>query len=346
MKSIKEIAWDVTEPEYKKDPAASYSTLARFEREGWRNLSHLNDRVETPSLLFGSVVDCILTEGEEAFKDRFMVCSFPAISETLAGIARSLYSLYGETHKRLATISDEDISEVAVSHGYYAGASYKATRIKKVRESCSEYYSLLVLGGDKTVLSQDDYDDAVACVHELRENPGTHPFFNVNPWEKEIEKVFQLKFKATWNGIPVRCMMDLLIVDHANKVLQPVDLKTTGHPEEEFENSFSQWRYDIQGKLYSYILQENIQNDPYFKDFRIDPYLFIVINRRTVAPVVWRFDKNFSSKDLVDSEGKVHRDWRKILSDLDYYRSNPMTRYSKEVMKNKGVMLIKNLKEV
>ena len=34
MKSIKELSWNVTEEEYRKDPAISYSTLSRFEKDG------------------------------------------------------------------------------------------------------------------------------------------------------------------------------------------------------------------------------------------------------------------------------------------------------------------------
>ena len=74
VKSIKELSWNVTEEEYRKDPAISYSTLSRFEREGWRNLSSLFDKVDSPALLFGSAVDCMLTDGEQAFAERFIVC--------------------------------------------------------------------------------------------------------------------------------------------------------------------------------------------------------------------------------------------------------------------------------
>ena len=35
MKSIRDIAWNVSEEEYRADTAISYSTLSRFEREGW-----------------------------------------------------------------------------------------------------------------------------------------------------------------------------------------------------------------------------------------------------------------------------------------------------------------------
>ena len=40
-KSLKDISWDVTEEVYREDPALSYSTLARYEREGFNNLSKL-----------------------------------------------------------------------------------------------------------------------------------------------------------------------------------------------------------------------------------------------------------------------------------------------------------------
>ena len=71
MKSLKDISWDVTEDQYRADSALSYSTLSRFNREGFDNLAHLFDKIESPSLLFGSVVDTLLTGTEKEFEDRF-----------------------------------------------------------------------------------------------------------------------------------------------------------------------------------------------------------------------------------------------------------------------------------
>ena len=56
-KSLYDISWKCSEPEYRADPALSYSVLAKYEREGFENLDTLFDRVESPSLLFGSIVD-------------------------------------------------------------------------------------------------------------------------------------------------------------------------------------------------------------------------------------------------------------------------------------------------
>lgn len=345
MKSINELAWNVDEDTYRADPAISYSTLSRFEREGWRKIGSLFDKIDTPSLLFGSAVDCLLTDGEDDFNNRFIVCQFPQISDTLISITKDLHQCYYEIYDSLDQIPDEYISATALSWGYYKGASYNNYRVKQVKENCEEYYNLLTLAQNKTVLSQSDYDDVIRCVDELRINSATSHFFSES-FDDNIEKVFQLKFKAEYEGIPVRCMFDELIVDHTNKVIYPIDLKTTGHPEEEFECSFAQWRYDIQAKLYSYILQECIKNDSYFKDFKIQYYQFVVINRRTVAPIVWKFEGNFGMVDLTDDKGNIFRDWRRILIDLKYYLDNPETKYSKEVLENNCEMKISNLKPI
>lgn len=344
MISIKELAWNVTEEEYRADPALSYSTLSRFEREGWRNLSSLFDKQETPALTFGSVVDCILTDGREEFDRRFIVCEFPPLTDNLVKVTRSLHRMFGNEHRAIATIDEEKISEIAASNGYYSGSSYKSLRVKKVLENCQEYYSLLSLAGERTVINQSDYDDAITCVDELRNNNLTKAFFNVNPWETDIEKVFQLKFKASFEGIPVRCMFDELIVDHKSKVIYPIDLKTTGYPEEEFQHSFMKWRYDIQAMLYTYILQETLKEHPYFKDFKIAHYQFIVINRRTVAPLVWIFKDNKCILDLEDNQGNIYRNWRSILKDLTYYLNNSGSKYSIEARTNGFVMEINSLK--
>lgn len=340
MKSISDIAWNVTEPEYRADPAISYSTLSRFEREGWRKLSSLYDKVETPSLTFGSAVDTMLTDGEKAFNEQYVVCEFPTLSDSLIAITKDLHRKYKDLYRKVSLIPDVAIDAVALLHGYYANPKYAAYRVKNVKEACDEYYNLLTLADGKTVLSTSDYQDVMRCVDELRSNKATSYFFNSNPFITHIEKAFQLKFKAEYKGIPVRCMFDEIIVDHNNKMVYPIDLKTTGHPEEEFNGSFSQWRYDIQAKLYTYILKENLEKDEYFKDFKISYYQFIVINRRTVAPLIWEFDGNFGEVDLMDDKGNILRDWRSILLDLKFYQDNP-NKYSREAQENDCRMKIK-----
>ena len=86
-KSLFDISWQVDEPTYREDPGYSYSTLAKFNREGFAKIDSLFDRVSTPSLTFGSMVDTLLTDGEAAFNERFFVANFPAISASFTAFA-------------------------------------------------------------------------------------------------------------------------------------------------------------------------------------------------------------------------------------------------------------------
>ena len=51
-KSLRSISWDVSEETYRADPALSYSTLARYEREGFNNLDKLFDSLYVENLFF------------------------------------------------------------------------------------------------------------------------------------------------------------------------------------------------------------------------------------------------------------------------------------------------------
>ena len=89
MKSLYDISLKITEEEYRADPALSYSTLAKYERSGFNNLESLFDKIETPSLTFGSSVDSIITGGQEEFDSRFIVAEFPPTPDSIIKIVKS-----------------------------------------------------------------------------------------------------------------------------------------------------------------------------------------------------------------------------------------------------------------
>jgi uncharacterized protein YegP (UPF0339 family) len=287
-KSLKDISWDVSEETYREDPALSYSTLARYEREGFNNLSKLFDRVETPSLTFGSAVDSIITGGQEEFDDRFIVVDLPTdLSDTLITVAKTLFDRYNSLYTSIGEIPEDILSEVGKECDYYAGDKYRATRIKHIKEKCAEYYHMLYIANGKTILNTDTYNDVCNTVNALKSSASTSFYFAVdNPFD-DIERCYQLKFKGTFNGIDYRNMADLIVVNHSEKWVLPIDLKTSGKPEWDFHKSFNEWRYDIQARLYWAIIRQNMDKDDYFKDFKLLDYKFIVANRKTLIPLVW-----------------------------------------------------------
>lgn len=287
MKSLRDISWQVSEEEYRADPALSYSTLARYEREGFNNLDKLFDRIETPSLTFGSAVDSIITGGQEEFDERFMVAEFPPIPDSIVKIIKSLYKQYAGTYRSLLNIPDNSIIRETEDQNYQMNWKPE-TRAKVIREKGTDYYNLLFVAGDRCIIDTQTYQDVVNAVRALKEGSSTKLYFaDDNPFEPDIERLYQLKFKGEFDGITYRNMADLIIVNHKEKWVKPVDLKTSSHTEWDFYKSFVDWRYDIQARLYWAIIRQNMDKDEYFKDFKLLDYDFIVVNKRTLTPLVW-----------------------------------------------------------
>ena len=286
-KSLKSISWDVPEEIYRIDPALSYSILAKYEREGFNNLDKLFDNLETPSLTFGSAVDSIITGGQEEFKKKFIVAEFSSTPDSIIKIVKSLFSQYGNSYRSLIMIPDDAIIK-ETEHQSYQMNWRPETRARAIKEKGADYYNLLFIADGKTILDTQTYQDVCNAVRTLKESKSTQFYFaEDNPFEPDIERFYQLKFKGEFNGVKYRNMADLIIVNHKEKWVRPVDLKTSSHAEWDFYKSFVDWRYDIQARLYWAIIRQNMDKDEYFKDFKLLDYDFIVVNRRILTPLVW-----------------------------------------------------------
>lgn len=288
--NLYDISWKVDEPTYRKDPALSYSTLARFAREGFSKLDSLFDEIDTPSLTFGSAVDAYITGGKQEFDNNFIVAEFPAISDSLQTIAKVLFDRYSKQYRNISDIPDDILADVGKECGYYTANKYRTTRINKIKEECQEYYNILYLAGDKKVLNTETHNQVLASVRELRECEATKRYFAIdNPFDDSLQRFYQLKFKMPLDDFELRCMADLIIVDHKTKTIYPIDLKTSSHTEWDFFRSFVQWRYDIQARLYWRIIRWNLDQHPEFKDYKLEDYTFIVVNKTTLTPLTWLY---------------------------------------------------------
>ena len=242
LKDLKRISWVCSEEEYRADPAYSYSTLAKYNREGFNKLDTLFDKVESPSLTFGSAVDSIITGGEEEFNERFFVADFPEIQDSQRKIVDTLYKDFGNTYQSLLEIPDSTIINYTEQLKFQLNWKPE-TRVKVLRDNCSYYYNLLLVSEGKTVLDNNTYTDVLDCVDALKGSDATKWYFaKDNPFDG-INRYYQLKFKGEYEDISLRCMADLIVVDTLNKAIYPCDLKTSSHYEWDFPKSFIDWRY-------------------------------------------------------------------------------------------------------
>lgn len=207
MKSLKDISWQVSEPEYRQDPALSYSTLARYEREGFNNLSHLFDHISTPSLTLGSMVDTMITGSQDEFNSQFYVADFPSIGDKELQIVTSLFNSNKDNYISLSLIPDDTV--LASANEFQFQKNWRDdTRVRVLRERCTNYYNLMYYAQGKTIVSSDTFYKANQMVSALHSSPATHGYFADNDELSPVRRYYQLKFKARLQGVDYRCMAD------------------------------------------------------------------------------------------------------------------------------------------
>jgi len=293
MKELSDIAWNVSEPEYRADPALSHSTLARYEENGrFSSLPTLFDKQTSPSLIFGSMVDTLLTGSEEEFANQFVIVQDPNISDTLKDITYRLIELCSDLS--FDDIPDETLAEVGKEKDFWANDKYIAKRVKEIRQNCKTFFSMLKLSQGKTIVTQQDVEDARRCANALKTSSITEFLFADNdPFNERFRRYYQLKFKCAdpQTGVEYRSMLDLVICDYKNKRIYPYDLKTTSFNEWEFPKAIVKYKYHDQARLYWRNLRQNLDKDEYFKDFKLEDFRFVCINRKNCKPLVWKFEQ-------------------------------------------------------
>ncbi len=319
-KNLRDISWQVPEKVYRADPALSYSTLAKYERGGFSSIPTLFNKVESLSLQFGSLVDALITGTEEEFNNQFMVAQLDSPpSDTLVTITKLLFNKFKEEYQSILDIP-ENLILGTIQDIQWNNHWLPKTRVKKIKEDCAAYYKLLYIADNRTIISSYTYQDALNCVDKLKSAPSTRFYFEQdNAFDDNIERLYQLKFKATLGGIDYRCMADELIVIHDKKLVVPVDLKTSSKPEYDFPKSFIEWFYPIQARLYWLIIRHNMDKDDYFKDFKLACYKFIVINRKSLNPLVWNWEDTTTEGDIITKNGALLRHPLTIGAELRKY---------------------------
>lgn len=309
---FKDLCWNVDECSYRKDASYSYSILSKYLKLGFEGLSQLRKSEETQALIEGSIVDCLMTDADN-FDNIFYIAKHKC-PDSLIPIVEILLS----TGQYYDTIPESSILTVAKNWQ----SNYKdETKLKKLKDTISEYYNARLEHPNHMCITQEMFDSCMASVMALKNSKATSEYFTSSTEDREV--LYQCKFKGRYNKIPIRCMADIIIVDYKAKTIQISDLKTSSRPEYSFYDSFVKWNYDIQARLYTALISSIIANSE-FKEFTILPFQFIVVNKNTLNPCIWIYDKCFEKGNIVINTTTLV-DWRNILTELNDYESSNTT---------------------
>ena len=311
---------------------------------------------EKKHFIIGNGVDIQLTQSSEAFNEKFHVSNIQnKPSDTIKSIVNQVYDLVKEevgslADKGLLRDHTSKIIDSCNDHNYQPNWKTE-TRVAKVGESW-EYWEDLKAAEGKQVLSQEENDLISQIVMSIRSNSVTGPYFIPQP-NQEI--LYQYPIYFSYNNVDCKALLDMVIIDHDKKTIQPIDIKTMGDQTLYFPKSLRQRRYDIQAAFYTQALfQWWIDNDRY-TDYRILNFKFIVESTTNPGnPLVFTCDeellkignfgresfrlKGVSSIKLIDMYyGKTDevKGFNQLIEDYKWYLENGFEK-KREIVEAQG----------
>lgn len=318
MKSLKDYSLNLPEQEYHDLPYWSYSTIAKYARNGFSAIATLHDKTKpTPEMEFGSLFDSFITKGKQTLND-YAVADFsvpPAEKGVLDYLATT------STISHFDEVEMQDVLNAAETVGYQSKWKPQ-TRYEKI-SNYSDYYDTLKSG--KKLVSKADWDDAMEMYKVFREDPYLKELFGTKNTD-EIEYIYQAQFKTTFNtgfeAIDVKIMPDLMVVNHKEKTIRLVDLKTSSMPAYDFPEHFVKMRYDIQGELYTDVMKKIIADDEDYCCYTILPYLFVDISRADMVPVTYEIDLSDGFSFTKGDKVYQYKGWKQLLVEILAYEAN------------------------
>lgn len=122
--------------------------------------------------------------------------------------------------------------------------------IKKLKETTIlDYIEETIKNEGKYIITSDQKVTIEGCIKALHEHPEINKYL-FEEWEN-YEIFNELEIYFTYKNLPLKSRLDRLLVNHKEKKLIYVDLKTTAKPAHEFATeSFEFWNYRRQFSFY------------------------------------------------------------------------------------------------
>lgn len=327
---------DITEQEYRKIDALSYSAISSYAKNG--PLSLIAKKKEAKYFTYGSLVETLLFD-EDNFSNQFHMLSTDMPTSSALKLADAYFLSYDSDMSDCIFKALEEIKRI----GIWSKIKDESKLIARFDNDIFWNYLAALYEEDlgKTIIGPEDFSNALRKVTKIVEHRFTSEFFSK---ERMDNMFFQLKSIVKINGIPIKGMLDIIDVDFEKKIIYPYDFKTGKDLAEYFERNFYTYKYYMQGGLYSKILELTIKGTE-FEDFTIAPFTFIYINSGAEdAPIFKQMESGWNEIAMngwENSFGYKSVGIYELIDKCVWHKLNDEYNYMQETVENNGVSIIK-----
>lgn len=341
-----------TEKEYRAVQLDSSSSLKEFSIDKKKyykkyiKLEKSQDEEDSKASIVGRIVETMLFEPDE-FDNRFYMSS--TVSAPTGNMLSFVEALYKHTSNSTnpdgtVTASFEDCLKEAYKD---SGFKWKFETVleKFVNTENEIYFKEIreVRSKGLTVVTLEDIQNAEKTVNELKTNEFTKKILGlVNSERYEILVQYQIEdFEI--DGLKLKSMLDLIIIDHKEKTIIPYDLKCVWSVEGFYKEYYLYRRAYIQAYLYKEAcielkLRKNLDR------YHVENLRFIVCDSiNYYNPLIYTLtqDDMDDAYNGFEFKGEKYPGLKSIIADLKWAKENDKWNISRKNYQNEGLVNIK-----
>ena len=308
----------------------SYSRLSDFDRNGPSALIKKSD-ISGYGVKIGSIVDdLLLPPNDFKFEDNYIVCDYEKPTATLGNLTDIILNNYNEIPDK------ETILQICKNNDFWKRSKDKTIVANFDKDEFWNYIKVYIQGTSKNIISTVDKEKSQNIVDAIINNKFTNYIFN-----NDFENINQFKVKFKYKDVILKGIIDRIIIDHTNKTVQLIDLKTGKDSALDFMNSFISYRYYLQEAVYSKAFKY-ICKVLELENYKLLPFQFLYIGRSEKIPLVYTVSKKWHKAALKGFNIKQYkyRGLDELLEDVKWHFNHRQFDIPKAIYENQGNIIL------
>ncbi|MGK2861894.1 MAG: PD-(D/E)XK nuclease family protein [Chitinophagaceae bacterium] len=313
----------------------SYSRISDFYKNGPQALIRRSD-IDNERVRVGSLVDDLLYTklvDSSHFNQLYYMYDGEKPSATLG----KLINVILETSNQVPT--KEEVLQIVKKNSFWSNIVNETTLNGKFsNKQFWDYLNAYYNSKDKVIVGTDDYARAEEMVNILL----THQYSKYLFKESNTRvMLYQYPVKFDYDGFIIRGILDFLEINHKDKTVRPIDLKTGRDEPEFFTSSFIKLRYDLQEAVYT-LAFEHICKELKLEGYTLLPFQFLYISRYEKTPVIYEVPEKWhiAAKKGYSLNGRHIKGLFELIDDIKWHWDNKIFDKSRAVCDNKGRLVL------
>ena len=316
------------------DLTLSYSRLSDFDRNGPQALIRKSD-VDNKGIKHGSIVNDLLVEkltGEPLFSNRYYIYDENKPTAMLGQLCDIILNNYDSLPKL------EVILKIVRNNAFWSNITKEETLIAKFdNNEFWEYLKIQFKIKDKLVITFNEHLSAKNTVNTLLSHEYSKDIFY-----NDFENYHELPFEIEYKNFKFKGILDIFQIDHKNKKVRMIDLKTGSGKSETFLKSFMDYRYYYQGAIYRMAFK-------YFcdkfnlVDYTLENFKFLFIGKSENIPIIFEFTERWNQaaiKGFKTKSGYFYTGIDENLEKIYYHWKHNKYDFSKDVYEQNGCLIL------